>query len=136
MRNITHLVVHCTATPQSATVASVQRYWRTALGWKQPGYHIIVTPNGAAVRLAQDAEMCNGVKGHNVTSLHVSYIGGVDGSGRPVDNRTPEQKETLRLVLKAWKEKYPTARIQGHRDFPGVAKACPSFDARAEYVGV
>jgi N-acetylmuramoyl-L-alanine amidase len=28
---------------------------------------------------------------------------------------------------------YPDARILGHRDFPGVRKACPSFNAMAEY---
>jgi N-acetylmuramoyl-L-alanine amidase len=76
------------------------------------------------------------VKGHNANSLHVSYIGGVDANGKPTDNRTPEQKATLRLVLKAWREKYPTAKIQGHRDFPGVAKACPSFQAREEYAAL
>ena len=133
MRTIQHIVVHCTATPQSATIASIQRYWREVLKWtKAPGYHIIVTPAGAAVRLADDTAICNGVAGRNSTSLHVSYIGGVDANGKPLDNRTPEQKATLRLVLKAWKEKYPTAKICGHRDF-GVPKACPSFDARAEY---
>lgn len=133
MRSITHLVVHCTATPQSATVASIQRYWREVLKWLSPGYHVVVTPSGAAVRLAPDEALCNGVKGHNATSLHVSYIGGVDAKGKPLDNRTPEQKATLRLVLKAWREKYPTAKICGHRDFDGVRKACPSFDARDEY---
>ena len=133
MRNITHLVVHCTATPQSATIASIPRYWREVMKWRSSGYHIIVTPAGAAVRLADDTAICNGVKGHNSTSLHVSYIGGVDANGKPLDNRTKEQKETLRLVLKAWKEKYPTAKICGHRDFPGVVKACPSYDARSEY---
>lgn len=102
--------------------------------WKASGYHIIVTPAGAAVRLADDTAICNGVKGHNSTSLHVSYIGGVDANGKPLDNRTPEQKATLRLVLKAWKEKYKTAKICGHRDFPGVLKACPSFSAKDEYL--
>ena len=132
MRTIQHIVVHCTGTPQSATISSIQRYWKQVLGWKAMGYHVIVTPAGAAVRLADDTAICNGVKGHNSTSLHVSYIGGVDANGKPLDNRTKEQKETLRLVLKAWKEKYPTAKILGHRDF-GVPKACPSFPAKDEY---
>jgi N-acetylmuramoyl-L-alanine amidase len=26
---------------------------------------------------------------------------------------------------------YPNAVVQGHRDFPKVTKACPSFDAKA-----
>jgi N-acetylmuramoyl-L-alanine amidase len=39
-------------------------------------------------------------------------------------------------VLYSWKKKYPTAIIQGHRDFSGVNKACPSFDAKKEYASV
>jgi len=133
MRNITHLVVHCTATPQSATVASIQRYWRQVMRWRSPGYHILVLPNGTAVRLAPDEVTTNGVRGHNATSLHVSYIGGVDANGRPLDNRTAEQKVALLRVITEWRALYPHATVQGHRDFPGVSKACPSFDARTEY---
>ena len=31
---------------------------------------------------------------------------------------------------------YPEAEILGHRDFPGVAKACPCFDAKKEYKNI
>lgn len=133
MRNITHIVVHCTATSQSATVSSIQRYWRTIMKWRQPGYHIVVTPGGAAIRLSEDSKTTNGVKGHNLTSLHISYIGGIAEDGKPLDNRTPAQKETLLLMIKDWLQRYPDAVVCGHRDFPGVTKACPSFDALAEY---
>jgi N-acetylmuramoyl-L-alanine amidase len=51
----------------------------------------------------------------------------------PIYNRTPEQKAALIQGLTQWKRLYPNAIIQGHRDFPRVAKACPSFNARAEY---
>ena len=27
-------------------------------------------------------------------------------------------------------ERYPQAKVVGHRDFPGVNKACPSFDVK------
>ena len=27
-------------------------------------------------------------------------------------------------------EKYPKSKIMGHNEFPGVKKACPSFDVR------
>jgi N-acetylmuramoyl-L-alanine amidase len=27
-------------------------------------------------------------------------------------------------------EKYPAAEVLGHRDFPNVHKACPSFDVK------
>ena len=136
MRNITHCVVHCTATAATASVASIQRYWRETLKWKAMGYHVIIEANGNIVRLADDSAVCNGVAGHNATSLHVSYIGGIDARGVPKDTRTDAQKASLLKVLTEWKQKYPRAVIQGHRDFPNVRKACPSFDAKKEYVSL
>jgi N-acetylmuramoyl-L-alanine amidase len=37
----------------------------------------------------------------------------------------------LKEFLIELKRLYPNAKIYGHRDF--AAKACPSFDAKAEY---
>jgi len=136
MRTITHIVLHCTATPQTATVEAIQRYWRQNLGWKSPGYHIVIQPDGTCVRLLPDAQVSNGVAGHNATSLHVSYIGGVDASGHPVDNRTPRQLAEMTRVVRRWLEAHPHAQVLGHRDFPNVKKACPSFDARTWWASV
>jgi N-acetylmuramoyl-L-alanine amidase len=133
MREIKFIVVHCTATPQTATVASIQRYWRNVLKWKSPGYHIIVHPDGRLTRLQSDDKPTNGVGGHNANALHVSYIGGVDAANKPLDNRTMNQKQSLLAVITYWKRLFPNANIQGHKDFPGVTKACPSFDAKHEY---
>jgi N-acetylmuramoyl-L-alanine amidase len=150
MREIKHIVIHCTATPQSATVASIQRYWREVLKWKAPGYHKIIDIYGGITILAPDAVICNGVAGFNRNSLHVSYIGGVDSKAKPIDNRTNAQRIALLNVLKEWQYEYPTAKIMGHRDFSrdlngdGIlqpsewAKACPSFDVKSwcEEVGL
>ena len=136
MRTITHIVLHCTACPQSATVASVQNYWRTQLGWKNPGYHKIIPANGATQRLLPDEQVSNGVGGHNAHSLHVSYIGGVDSKGNPIDNRTPAQLAEMERIVRSWLEQYPEAQVVGHRDFPGVTKACPCFDARTWWASV
>lgn len=88
MRTITHIVLHCTATPQSTTVASIQRYWKDILKWKAPGYHHIILPSGQVVDLLPIDKVSNGVAGHNAHSIHISYFGGVDAKGRAVDNRT------------------------------------------------
>jgi hypothetical protein len=58
---------------------------------------------------------------------------GVDAKGKAIDNRTPQQKAALLQVITEWKRLYPNAIIQGHHDFPKVKKACPSFNAKAEY---
>jgi N-acetylmuramoyl-L-alanine amidase len=132
MRTITHIVVHCTATPQTTTVASIQRYWRENLKWKSPGYHFLIEANGTIHNLQPINLPSNGVAGHNANSIHVSYIGGVNGQ-KAVDNRTEAQKTALLTILTDLKKQFPNAIIQGHRDFPKVAKACPSFDAKKEY---
>lgn len=126
-RKITHIVLHCTATQQSTTVASIRRYWREILKWRSPGYHRIILANGNVVVLAEDAQLANGVAGHNAHSIHISYIGGIDGNGVPLDNRTTAQRTTMERLVKELKEQYPEAVVVGHRDFPGVKKACPSF---------
>lgn len=133
MRKITHIVVHCTATGQNATVQAIQNYWKNTLGWKNPGYHYIIEAGGHEHQLQPINKPTNGVKGHNAHSIHVAYIGGVDTAGKPMDNRTLAQKAQLLSLLKLLKAQYPQATIQGHRDFAGVVKACPSFNAKTEY---
>lgn len=137
-RSIKFIVIHCTATQQTATVANIQRYWRDSLGWKSPGYHLLIEQNGTIHRLIDFNGIANGVKGFNNHSIHISYIGGIDKAGKPLDNRTAAQKkailECINEVIK-WSEN-KCLIIQGHRDFPNVNKACPSFDAKAEYRGI
>lgn len=140
MRNIKYIVVHTTATLQSATVESIQNYWKNHLGWKSPGYHIVISPDGTKHRLLDDDKVSNGVGGgYNTPSLNVSYVGGILKGGKAVDNRTDEQKQALIEVLSEWKSKYPNAEILGHRDFfrkygyDKANKACPCFNAVDEY---
>jgi len=137
-RAIKYIAIHCTATQPTATVAAIQRYWRDSLGWKSPGYHLLIEPNGTIHRLLDFNGIANGVRGFNKESIHISYIGGVDKNGRPIDNRTAVQKEAILKCIKEvieWSDN-KCLIIQGHRDFPNAKKACPCFDAKAEYRGI
>jgi len=136
MRTINYIVLHCTATPQASKVQSILDYWKRVLGWSKPGYHIIIPANGVSQRLLPDEQVSNGVGGHNAHALHVSYVGGVDAQNRPLDNRTPAQIAEQIRIVRRWLDQHPDAEVLGHRDFPGVKKACPSFDARAWWAGV
>ncbi|SFO32947.1 N-acetylmuramoyl-L-alanine amidase [Chitinophaga sp. YR627] len=133
MRKIDFIVIHCTATPQDTRPESIQHYWKEYLKWKSPGYHYLIEASGNVIQLATEDRICNGVAGYNANSIHVSYIGGVDADNRPSDNRTIAQKDAMRTLVTLLKQQYPQARIQGHRDFPFVKKACPSFDAREAF---
>jgi N-acetylmuramoyl-L-alanine amidase len=130
MRNIKYIVVHCTATPITTTIESILAYWREVKGWTRPGYHYIIQRSGEIVQLQDETIPTNGVAGYNKESIHLSYIGGVDKNNIPIDNRTDAQVHAMFDKIVELTERYPQAKVVGHRDFPGVTKACPSFDVR------
>lgn len=144
MRNIQYIAVHCTASHQSQTIEGLKQEFKRK-GWVNPGYHYVVSPDGKIAQLLDEDKVSNGVKGFNSISINVAYIGGIDSNGKPIDNRTAEQKKSLRILLKMLHKKYPNAIIQGHRDFsPDLnrngkiepfeyIKACPCFNAKEEY---
>lgn len=127
MRDIKYIVLHCTATPQSTTIESIQRYWKGVMKWNSPGYHFIIKPNGSLVNIHPIEKPSNGVAGHNFNSIHISYIGGVIGD-KAIDNRTDAQRKAMYEVVKMFKGQFPKAEVKGHRDFEGVKKECPSFE--------
>lgn len=135
MRAITHIVVHCTATPEGRphSVADI-RAWHKAKGWSDIGYHWVVLLDGTVQMGRMEGMPGAHVAGHNANSIGVVYVGGIDkNTFRPKDTRTAAQKKSLVSILKELKKRYPKAEVLGHRDFKGVAKACPSFDAKKEY---
>lgn len=128
MREIKHIVIHCTATSQNTTIDSIIKYWKTK--WKKPGYHYIITPEGEIRNLLSIKEISNGVKGYNENSIHIAYIGGIGADGKAIDNRTQQQKQWLYKIIQTLKEQFPNAEIKGHRDFENVNKTCPSFNVK------
>ena len=127
-RNVNRLVFHCTATKQSATVKAIVNYWENNLGWKNPGYHIIVKPDGSWTQLLDFNGVSNGVAGINSTSIHISYIGGIDDNGKAFDNRTKEQELIFETVYRTFKNKMPDITYHGHYEFS--KKSCPSFNVK------
>lgn len=144
MRKIERIFIHCTAGSQRATVNDLMREFKNK-GWKNSGYHILVTADGKIHQILPFEKVSNGVKGFNQTSINIAYTGGIDAKGNAVDNRTPEQKQSLMKLLIRLREKYPKAKIMGHRDIsPDLngngevdtferIKECPCFDAMVEY---
>lgn len=132
MRQITEIIIHCSATPigKNYTVEDIDK-WHKAKGWKGIGYHYVIYLDGSVHKGRPEEEIGAHCKGHNSNSIGVCYIGGLDEFGEPEDTRTDKQKEALTVLLKALKTKYPAATIHGHREF--AAKACPCFDAKEEY---
>lgn len=126
-------MVHCSATRPSikCDVEAITR-WHKARGFRTIGYHYVVYRDGSVHKGRPEAEAGAHVSGLNSRSIGVCYVGGLnEKTGKPEDNRTPEQKSALIELLTALKKKYPKATIHGHSEY--AAKACPCFDAKTEY---
>ncbi len=134
MRKIEYVAIHCAATKPSMDVP-VERIkkWHLKKGWSDIGYHFYITRDGVIHKGRAEEVVGAHVRGFNSKSIGICYEGGINEAGRPEDNRTDDQKKSLVYLINIMKRKYKGCIVQGHRDFPGVSKACPSFDAKNEY---
>lgn len=132
MLPIKFLTIHCAATPEGRDVraATISEWDKEKFG--QTSYHIVVELDGTAVRTLPDTQRGAHVGGANTGNIGVCYVGGVDREGRPKDTRTAPQRATLRRLVAEYRAKYPGLIVRGHRDWPGVKKACPSFNVETE----
>lgn len=133
MRKINLIVLHCSATKatQDYTPEQLERDHK-ARGFVRGGYNYYIRRNGLIVPMRPLEQIPAHVKGYNRNSIGICYEGGLDATGKPEDTRTEEQKESLKILLKLLKIRYPMSRICGHRDL-GARKACPCFNAEEEY---
>lgn len=130
-RTTDFIVVHCSATKPSQDIgASEIRKWHVEdNGWSDIGYHQVIRRNGA-IELGRPLHVSGAhAQGFNQHSVGVCLVGGVDSSNNPVNNFTAKQFDSLEITLDYWKRIYSKAKVLGHRDLPGVTKACPCFDA-------
>lgn len=125
-RKINKIVWHCTASSQTNTTKQIIDYHLKTKKWSKPGYHIIIDSRGHWTYATDFNTSSNGVAGHNFDSLNISYIGGIDRTGKANDNRTEEQKNTMELIYKTLVDKLPKAKHYGHYHFAN--KACPSYN--------
>lgn len=133
MRKIDEIIIHCSATPEGRDVSAADiDKWHRQQGFNCIGYHFVVRLDGR-IEFGRPLEKTGAhVKGHNAHSIGIVYIGGIDSNGQYADTRTPEQHESLAILLKFLVRAFPNIKaIHGHRDY--AAKACPCFDARSEY---
>lgn len=141
-RVITKLIVHCTATREgkeysSDSISAVHKarnfsYYLNSKGEKKyTGYHYLIHLDGTIEECRPENVRGCHVSGQNANSIGICYVGGLDANGNVKDTRTEAQKAALVRLLKRLKAKYTRATIHGHNEF--AVKACPCFDAHAEY---
>lgn len=155
MAQLTHLIIHCTATPEGRAVdADDIVRWHTSpthlggRGWSRVGYSDMIYLDGELINLTpfnydnkiDNWEMTWGAKGMNARSRHCVYVGGTkidyetpldedDKHGyMAADTRTKAQLHTMEIYVKYMILRHPDIKIAGHYDFS--YKACPSFNVQ------
>lgn len=122
------LTIHCAATPEGRHIdaATISAWDKAKFG--QTSYHHVIELDGKRVQTLKDDQKGAHVGGANTGNIGVCYVGGCDKAMNPKDTRTPEQRASMRAIIEEYQARYPGIIIRGHRDWPGVKKACPSFD--------
>jgi N-acetylmuramoyl-L-alanine amidase len=134
---IQYLTIHCAATPEGRDVRpeTVEQWDIAKFG--QKSYHWIVPLDGQEHRSLSDLVKGAHTGGHNTGNIGVCYVGGMDAHmAAAKDTRTASQKATLERLVRNYVETHPNLIVRGHHDWPGVSKACPSFDVRIWLVSV
>lgn len=128
---VKYLTIHCAATPEGRHVSADRITAWDKAKFGQTSYHWVVELDGSMHRTLRDDQKGAHVGKANTGNIGVCYVGGVDKKLNPKDTRTDAQKKTLLTLVRTYKARYPGIIIRGHRDWPGVKKACPSFDVGA-----
>ena len=130
-RSISLIVIHCSATrvTQDFTFEQLEAC-HLARGFRSIGYHYYITKDGVVYPGRPESEVGAHARHYNAHSIGICYEGGLDANGCIADTRTAAQKDAMFWLIINLHHRFPDIKvILGHRDLPGVQKACPCFDA-------
>lgn len=144
MKRIDFITVHCSATPADGDFDAADiRRWHRKQGWRDIGYHYVITRDGDVQKGRPDDQAGAHTKGINSRSLGICMVGGAPETGTLAHRRglgennfTDNQWFALAKVVQVLTQEHPDAEVLGHRDVPGVRKACPSFDVKPWWANV
>ena len=129
MRTITEIIIHCSATKPSMDIGAdwIRKIHVQQNKWLDIGYHYVIRRNGAV----EDGRPLNEVgahcQGHNTGTIGICMVGGISETGRPENNFTAAQFESVQLLINTLVDEFPEIiKLSGHNDYAN--KACPSFN--------
>ena len=128
-REINKIIVHCSATNNTKDFDAhdIDR-WHLDRGWSGIGYHYVVLRDGTLQKGRWTDAIGAHAHGHNVGTIGICYIGGLDSKGRAaMDGMTLEQHLALHKTLETLLNLYGLKRsdVLGHNELPNVKKSCP-----------
>ncbi len=119
---ITHIVVHSTASPANVSAERIADYHVQTMGWPGIGYHFIIGPSGAIEQTNPLEAASFHTSGAEDFSIGIAFAGSFDDA-----IPTPEQIESgARLIAWLMAElNIPIEQVMGHKEMPGNATKDP-----------
>lgn len=135
-RTITEINIHCAATrpewlagrPGIEKVAEIRRWHVEGNGWDDIAYHFLIDRDGKVYRGRSEQKWGAFEPKVNARAIGICLIGGFGSNATDEFSQhyTVSQEATLRKLIKAVQDRYPTAtKVTGHNDY--APKACPGF---------
>ena len=135
MRQIDLIVLHCSDTVASMDIGADEiRRWHMSdpRTWSDIGYHFVIRRDGTLEQGRPIDIPGAHAYGYNAHSIGVVMVGGKSRGGAADCNFTQAQWAALDDTVRTLRSTYgQTTEVIGHRDLPGVGKACPTFDVNA-----
>ena len=118
MREVTKIILHCSASDDPKQTAAMIDQWHKARGFAKIGYHYFIRFDGTIERGRGLEEIGAHAEGCNKDSVGICLAG--------LKFFTTAQFDSLSRVLGRLKYLYPKATVHGHCEFSN--KSCPVFD--------
>lgn len=133
MGKLTHLMIHCSDTPEGMDVTRehIEHWHLVERGWSRVGYSDLIRIDGSVERLiayddddvVEGWEISNGAKGWNGHTRHICYAGGKGN----VDTRSAKQQTAMLEIILEHIKMVPGIKVIGHNQV-NAHKYCPSFE--------
>lgn len=123
-RKITKVIIHCTASDfkHHDNVDTIRKWHVDENGWKDIGYHFVITKDGNVHKTRDIQDVGAHAKGHNLDSIGVCLTGDKKFS--------PDQYFSLAWLLHDLMENNPeVVEIKPHNHYDND-KTCPNFELR------
>ena len=133
MREINEIFIHCTATMPNMDIGVEEiRRWHKARGWRDVGYHWVIRRDGTVEQGRPEWEVGAHALLHNLYSIGICLVGGIDENMQPSSKYMPAQWRALEQLLQDIMDRHdlyePSQIIRGHNEVS--TKACPCFDVK------
>lgn len=141
MRDITGIIVHCTATRPDwwqhrstrEQVEEVRRWHVAGNGWSDIGYHELIGRDGMLIAGRPMTRDGAHTKGRNRGTIGIALFGGHGAASTDqfADHFTTAQERVLLKRIAELQSQYGPLTVTGHNQY--AAKGCPGFDVPGWY---